>query len=412
MVKWAGILFLVQSVLFGCAPSEVDFERLRGPWLFEMDLDGQSLPFHVRVEDDSTMTVFSVRNGDEFIRAERVEMHGDSLFVRMPVFNTSIRARLHSDSTLTGEFIDHSRSGDYRIPVKGTKGVLRRFLSTAPANTDISGRWAVGFSPGRDNAYPAIGKFLQDGSQLTGTFLTTTGDFRFLEGAVSGDSLFLSGFDGAHALLFKARIDGDSISGGFWSGIHWYEDWKGVRSPGVQLPDPEHLTTMKPGQSHMEFTFTDLEGNPVSLSDDRFRNKVVIVQIMGSWCPNCLDETRYLVDLYRRLGPKGLEVVALGFERGGDDRERLSNLTRLRDHFPIPYTVLLAGGASKAEASEKLPMLSHVVSFPTTVFLDRRGRVRRIHTGFSGPGTGDNYMEFVSRTESLVNQMVEEKVVF
>ncbi|MCF8257872.1 MAG: TlpA family protein disulfide reductase [Flavobacteriales bacterium] len=412
MVKQGVLLFTVLSAMLGCAPSHVNYERIHGPWLFELTIGGQTLPFHVRIEDDSTLTVFSVNNGAEHIRAEKLTMRGDSLFVQLPVFNTSIEAHLLSDSVLTGEFVDHSRQGDYRIPLHGQKGLLQRFNDQIPARDDISGRWAVGFSPGTVNAYPAIGEFHQEGNDLTGTFLTTTGDFRFLEGSVSGDSMFLSSFDGAHALLFKARVSGDSISGQFWSGIHWQEPWKGVRDKDVHLPDPEFLTSLRPGYSKMEFSFPDLQGQLVSLTDARFVGKVVIVQLMGSWCPNCLDETRYLMDIHSRLGHKGLEIVALGFERGRDDDERMANLRRLKDHLPLPYTVLLAGSASKDDAAEKLPMLSHVLAFPTTVFIDRRGRVRRIHTGFSGPGTGEHYHAFVLRTEALIGELLEEKPVF
>lgn len=412
MGKWVVLAVLLHTVLAGCEPSHVQFERIRGPWLFELDLGGQTLPFHVRLEDDSAMTVFSVFNGGEHIRAEQVVLVGDSLHVRLPVFNTAIHACILSDSTLSGVFVDYSRQAGYSIPLKGRKGVLHRFPQHTDALKDLSGRWSVGFSPNSSEAYPAIGEFRQDGNNLTGTFLTTTGDFRFLEGVVSGDSLFLSGFDGAHALLFKAQLKGDSIVGSFWSGTHWFERWKAVRNPNVRLPDPELLTALRPGHSRLEFSFPELNGQMVTHLDERFRGNVVIVQVMGSWCPNCLDETTYLVDLYNRSHADGLEVVALAFERGRDDVERLENLKRLRNHFPVTYTMLLAGSANKSEAAEKLPMLNHVVSFPTTIFIDRRGRVRRILTGFSGPGTGQHYIEFTSRTEELVNQLLEEKVVF
>jgi len=402
------------TLLVSCASCDRpdDYSRLMGDWRFEMDLGGRSLPFIMRMANDSAMSVLTVINGNEVIRAEKVTVKGDSISVRMPVFNTEISGVFSSDSTIEGFFIDHSRSGDYRIPLKGKKGSMQRFERNDTALVDISGKWSVGFSPGTAEAYPAIGIFKQNGDRLEGTFLTTTGDFRFLEGTVSGDSVFLSGFDGALALLFRAKVAGDSIHGRFYSGIHWKESWTGVRNEAARLPDPEALTFMRPGYDRFDFSFPDLDGNSVSLRDPRFRGKVVIVQVMGSWCPNCLDETTFLVDLYGRMNSEGLEIVALGFERGKDDRERIANLRRLRDHFPIPYPILLAGGASKAEASEKLPMLSHVLSFPTTVFVDRKGRVRRIHTGFAGPGTYEHYLIFTERTEALVSNLLDEKAVF
>ncbi len=414
MAKFSPQLFLIAVLLASCVSSDKqeDNSQLMGDWRFEMDLGGRSLPFIMRMADDSAMSVLTVINGNEVIRAEKVTVTGDSISVRMPVFNTEIRGAFSSDSTIEGFFTDHSRSGDYRIPISGKKGSSQRFDQDEAAAVDISGKWAVGFSPGTAEAYPAIGVFKQNGNRLEGTFLTTTGDFRFLEGTVSGDSVFLSGFDGALALLFRAKVSGDSIQGRFYSGIHWKESWAGVRNEAARLPDPEALTFMRPGYDRFDFTFPDLDGNMVSLRDPRFRGKVVIVQVMGSWCPNCLDETTFLVDLYGRFNSEGLEIVALGFERGKDDPERIANLRRLREHFPIPYPILLAGGSSKAEASEKLPMLSHVLSYPTTIFVDRKGRVRRIHTGFSGPGTGEHYLVLTERTEALVSNLLEEKAVF
>jgi thiol-disulfide isomerase/thioredoxin len=411
MVRLILFLAFVQLIVVGCKPAHVPDRNVDGTWCFQLDLGGPMLPFIVQLSSDSSGTTFVVRNGAERIKAEQAELRGDSLFVRMPVFNTEIRAKLLTDSTLQGEFVDLSRSGDYRIALKGSKGNMR-FQHGDSAHVDITGRWSVGFSPNTADAYPAIGEFKQRGDSLTGTFLTTTGDFRYLEGTVSGDSMFLSGFDGAHALLFKARVSGDSIAGGFWSGTHWFEQWQGVRNEQSRLPDPEFLTMLRPGSSKFKFAFPDLNGKMVSNTDERFAGKVVIAQLMGSWCPNCLDETAYLIELYRRMGPQGLEIVAIAFERGNTDQERMKNLKRLQDHLSIPYPMLLAGSSSKAEASEKFPMLNNVISFPTTVFIDKRGRVRRIHTGFSGPGTGAHYDEFVARTEDLVTQLIEEKVVF
>jgi peroxiredoxin len=412
MAKTLTILIAVCYLLFfGCSPKS-DFSRLSGQWQFELTVGGQQLPFIVHFMEDSTLALVSVHNAEERIVLDDVKISGDSLLVRFPVFNTAIHAKLASDSLLTGEFIDFSRKSEYRIPLIGRKGQASRFERVEDADVDISGKWSVGFSPNTPEAYPAIGKFAQTGNLLTGTFLTTTGDFRFLEGVVSGDSLFLSGFDGSFAMLFKARVHGDSITGRFWSGRDWSEQWMGYRNPLARLPDPETLTNLLPGQSKMAFTFPDLNGQLVSLSDARFEGQVVIVQIMGSWCPNCLDETRYLIDLYGQHEGEGLEIVALAFERGNNDEERIRNLTRLRDHLSIPYPILLAGSASKSEASAKLPMLNHVIAFPTTVVIDRKGRVRRIHTGFSGPGTGDDHTAFIARTEALIEKLIEEKVVF
>jgi peroxiredoxin len=393
--------------LFGCQTQETS-ASLQGRWRFVFSLQGRQLPFDAEIAKGTLSLKFHALNGSERITAERFEVNGDSVFIQLPIFDTEFRLKRVNGSRLEGLYFDHSRSGKYQIPVVATKGELPRFSTTRQPTIDASGRWRVLFSPSGDNQYEAVGEFIQKGADATGTFLTTTGDYRYLAGNVSGDSLYLSCFDGSHVFLFEAAIAGSEIHGDFWSGTHWTENWSGERDSAATLPDATTLTYLKPGYDKVDFHFSDLDGNEVSLSDARFEGKVVIVQLMGSWCPNCTDETAYLVQLHRKFSASGLEVVAVGFERSSDAKTNLHSLKRLRDHFGVPYPILLAGKASKTEAAEKLPMLNHVLSFPTTIFIDRKGTVRRIHTGFSGPGTGEYYHEFVEQTDQFVNSLLIE----
>lgn len=390
----------------GCSDkSQVD--QLVGNWLFQFRIHSQILPFNAEiVEEDGKLQFFAI-NGDERIRADVIEVKEDSVFIRLPVFNTALLGKLSGDE-ITGTYFDYSRKGEYQIPFFASRTFETRFETAKPSSAQVSGKWRVEFSPGSDNAYMAIGEFEQSGNKATGTFLTTTGDYRYLDGNVVGDSLFLSCFDGSHVFLFKAKIDGDKISGDFWSGTHWQENWVGERDENAELPNPNELTLLKPGYDQFDFTFENMDSEPISLSDERYEGKVVIVQLMGSWCPNCMDETAYLVQLYGKFHPQGLEVISLAFEKSDNKQTNLRSLKRLKDHFSIPYEILLAGKASKKEAAAKLPMLDHVLSFPTSIFIDREGKVRRIHTGFSGPGTGEYYKEFVEETDRFVTQLLIE----
>lgn len=397
--------FLVFS-FFSCSEKNTT-EKIVGNWLFKFKIHSQTLPFNAEiVERDGKLQFFAV-NGDERIRADLFEFRDDSLFIQLPIFNTALIGKLQ-EGKIEGIYFDYSRKGDYQIPFSASKTFNSRFDMAQPAMAEASGKWRVEFSPDSDNAYAAIGEFTQDGNRAAGTFLTTTGDYRYLDGNVVGDSLFLSCFDGSHAFLFKAKIDGDSIRGDFWSGIHWQEEWVGVRDENFQLPDADELTFLNPGYKSVAFSFPNMEGETVSLSDSEFQDKVVIVQLMGSWCPNCMDETAYLVQLHRKFHEQGLEVISLAFEKSDNAEINLRSLKRLKDHFNVPYDILLAGKASKSEAAEKLPMLNHVLSFPTSIFIDRNGKVRRIHTGFSGPGTGEYYHEFVEETDKFVTQLLIE----
>ena len=399
-------VLLALGLLFSCSERD-STNDLVGKWLFELALPGATLPFNAEVLVIDGQTQFYAVNGDERIRADEFEIIGDSVFVRLPIFNTALIGKF-SKNTIDGNFYDYSRKGDYHIPFSATKTFGNRFSSVGKPQVDASGKWRVEFSPGSDNQYEAIGQFQQMGDRATGTFLTTTGDYRFLEGNVSGDSLFLSCFDGSHAFLFKAKIDGETISGDFWSGTHWQENWVGKRDENYNLPDPTSLTYLNPGYQSLAFEFENMNGELISLDGEKYSNKVVIVQIMGSWCPNCKDETAYLVSLHQKFNDKGLEIISLAFEKSDNKETNLKSLNRLKEHFDVPYEILLAGKASKKEAAQKLPMLNHVLSFPTSVFIDRKGKVRRIHTGFSGPGTGEYYQEFVEETDNFVTQLLIE----
>lgn len=382
--------------------------ELNGKWLFQLQIEAETIPFSAEINNTGNGLEFVVLNGDERIAAEHFRTTADSFMVQLPIFNTALIGKLDGDNTIRGMFHDYSRSGDYQIPFNARKTTETRFPIAEETSVNVSGKWKVEFSPGSDNAYMAIGEFKQDGSKATGTFLTTTGDYRYLEGNVSGDSLYLSCFDGSHAFLFKAHINEDSISGDFWSGTHWQENWVGKRDVNCALPDADKLTFLKPGHERLAFSFPNMQGETVSLSDERFKDKVVIVQLMGSWCPNCMDETAYLVQLHEKFHEQGLDVISLAFEKSENAETNLRSLKRLKEHFGIPYEILLAGKASKKEAAEKLPMLNHVLSFPTTIFIDRKGNVRRVHTGFSGPGTGEYYNEFVEDTDRFVAELLIE----
>jgi thiol-disulfide isomerase/thioredoxin len=390
----------------GCTPSQ-NGDDLKGTWRFALNLGEEELPFKAEIKEENGELRFYVVNGDERIRADEFKFEEDSLYIRLPIFNTALIGKYDGENVI-GVFRDYSRKGEYRIPFVATKGDDSRFPIGNGAPSDVNGKWKVEFSPGSDNEYLAMGKFEQRGNQAYGTFLTTTGDYRYLEGNVVGDSLYLSCFDGAHAFLFKARINGDAMDGNFWSGNHWQENWTGVRSADYELPDPTSLTFLNPGYSKVDFSFENMDGQIVRLSDESYKEKVVIVQLMGSWCPNCKDETAYLVSLHKKFHEQGLEIVALAFEKSENKETNLSSLNRMKDHFQVPYEILLAGRASKTEAAQKLPMLNHVLSFPTTIFIDRNGEVRRIHTGFSGPGTGEYYHEFVEETDKFVTQLLIE----
>ncbi len=369
--------------------------------------DQKELPFVFKVDSTHTMTIF---NAEEKIVVDDINIEGDSIFIKMPVFDAQIKAVINDKGNLKGSYSKGPKN--QKVPFEAIYDVHFRYPTTSTTHNSIAGNWEVTFSPNTEDSYKAKGVF-KDGpdNKITGTFLTETGDYRFLEGVLDEERLSLSCFDGAHAFLFDGLVKNDSITSGmFYSGNHYKEPWVAVKNEKYELSDPNTLTFLKEGYDKIEFSFPDLNGKQVSLTDDRFKGKAVIIQIMGSWCPNCLDESKYLSQFYKENKSDDLEIVALAFENAKTIEKATSNLNRLKDRVGIEYPILIAqhGSARKLLAAEKLPMLNHILSYPTTIFIDKKGTVRKIHTGFNGPATGDKYTQFTKEFEAFVATLVSE----
>ncbi len=274
----------------------------------------------------------------------------------------------------------------------------------------MSGRWEVTFVTGDGKPYPAVGEFEQQGDQITGTFLTETGDYRFIEGKLDGDNLSMSTFDGNHLFLFKGMLKHDSIvNGHFWNGRDTHETWVANKNANATLTNANDLTYIKDGYDGLSFSFPDMNGDLVSLEDEKYQDKVVLVQIFGTWCPNCMDESKFLIDWHEKNKDKGVEIIGLSYEVKDDFEYAVKRLAKVKDRLGIKYDLLVAGTSDKEEAAKTLPMLNHVLSYPTLIFIDRKGEVRKIHTGFSGPGTGHYYKDFVEEFEAFTQELIDEK---
>ena len=366
------------------------------------------LPFLFDLRADSGAWTMRIHNGEELLVADDVIATPDSFFARPPLFDPFLAGKPLSDSVITGYWYNPLRGPDYRVPFIARAGAAPRFARASSTGTDPAGEWACRFMPGTPYEYSALGIFENDGGIVTGTFATETGDYRFLEGTTTGDSLFLSAFDGSHAYLFTAALRGDSLFGLYRSGIHSTEPWTALRQAGFRLRDPDSLTFLKPGHNVSGLVLPDLGGHLVSPVDARFRGHGRILQLMGSWCSNCMDETILFNDLYRRLHPQGLDVIAIGFEKHPEPEKARAALERYRVRMGVPYDVLYGGRAGRESVAEQLPFLDRLMSYPTSIFIDRAGNVRRIHTGFYGPGTGKHHEAFKRELTAFLETLLAE----
>jgi thiol-disulfide isomerase/thioredoxin len=266
--------------------------------------------------------------------------------------------------------------------------------------------WTVNFRDEQAET-TAAGRFERspEGS-VTGTFLTATGDYRFLQGHVVRDTLYLAAVDGSHLFLFKATLQADgSLQGTFLSGASYQASWTAKRDPDGYRQDPDHLTHLADPSVPFGFCFPDLNGKTRCLDDPEWAGQVRIVQIMGSWCPNCLDETRFLLEEQARWPSGTFQVISLAFERGHEPEQWAKGPARLATALDIPWPILLAGPADKQAASKALPGLEAVLAYPTTLFVDKEGKIARIHTGFNGPATGQEFANFAESFQKTIREL-------
>jgi peroxiredoxin len=374
-----------------------------GLWRGEFDTAGVYFPFHFSLgKKDNDSLDFTLINGGETIHAEYVHQSGDSIKIKFPVYESVIIATIKNNGdSLKGVWIKTVYDKVRKVPFRAVFGDAPLFHNTTPAKETASGNWTTVFA----DSSTAIGVFKQDSNIVNGTFLESTGDERYLNGIVSNDSLYLTGFDGTSADLFKAKISIDTLRGMAYYGNGDKLAFKSVKNDSAKLPELHSKITDK----KLSFTFPDTDGKLVSLSDERYKNKIVIIDIMGSWCHNCLDETAYFVDFYNRYHNKGVEIIGLSFERTHDRKKAMGNIKNFMQHFNVPYEILLAGTTQKDSVKKALPQIDEIYGYPTTIILNKNGNIAKTETGFSGPATGVYYDRSKKDFENYIDSLLKSK---
>jgi thiol-disulfide isomerase/thioredoxin len=405
-------LVVITIALAACGKKTGTPDTLKtGIWRATIEIQGQQLPFNFELtKDENGGYDIYLRNADERLLLDEVNASGDSIDIGLHIFDANIKAAIKGD-TLQGEFIKNYEK-DFNIPFTAVYGQSFRFERAKDQKDvpDFSGKYAVTFTHEFDTT-KAVGIFKQHGDSVTGTFLTPTGDYRYLQGNVVNGLMQLSTFDGNHAYIFRATKKEDgSLTGEFISGKNHMEFWEGIKDENASLPDPESLTYLKPGYERIEFKFPDVNGNSVTLNDEKYKNKVVILQMFGTWCPNCMDETMFLSPWYNENKKRGVEIIGLAYERKPDFEYASGRVKKMIDKLKVSYDFVIAGTNDKVQAAETLPMLNKVVAFPTTIFIGKDGKVKKIHTGFSGPGTGFYYEQEIQKFNETVNELLSENL--
>ncbi|MDF0693443.1 peroxiredoxin family protein [Aquirufa ecclesiirivi] len=382
-----------------------------GPWRAELRSQGGGLPFNLSVAPSKKKSTFSIKviNGSESFLLGESFFRGDSLVIPFDLYDSEIVARLDGSKKMSGYWIK-KRNGKFvnQLPFSANYGSKERFTALKAPSVNVSGTWNVDISVD-DKHTPSVGVFKQVGNKVTGSILQTSGDYRFLQGNVSGDSLLVSYFDGSFVLLFKTKVSGKEIKGTLFSGFATKKEFKGILDPKASLPDLKKLTFLKPGYERLNFNLPTPKAETISLQDERFKNKVVIVEIMGSWCPNCIDEARFLAPFYTKNKAKGVEVIGVSFEYSPEMSVSGPKIENFKKKIGIEYPIVFGGVPEDETIARVFPMLNKFNGYPTTFIIDKKGKVREIHTGFSGPGTGLYYTDWVQEFEKTIQNLLAEK---
>ncbi len=386
----------------------------QGSWHAWFDSPGGAMPFGLKFKLQRGSWQAWIINGPERIPVPVVTVADGKVTIGIDYYDSSITATMsEGGKRLDGKWRKKAKGEDWNeLDFHATAGKQPRFpidldaVSADPA-VSIDGAWRVKFEKSEQ---PALGMFQAKPDHIaTGTFLTTTGDYRFLAGTFDGRHLNLSCFDGAHAFLFKAEVTPEGkLSGDFWSRDTWHETWTAGRSSSFSLPDPFALTKPTGKVSFADIEFPDADGVKHVLDGEAFKGKARIIEIFGTWCPNCHDATNYLVQLDKRYRDRGLSIVALAFELTGDFKRDARLVKTYAERHEVTYPILIAGMADKDQVAKAFPFIDKLRSYPTTIFLDATGEIKAIHTGFSGPATGVVYLNQRAKFESIIESLLKE----
>jgi thiol-disulfide isomerase/thioredoxin len=379
-----------------------------GPWrgIFHQQ-NGTDVPFNFEVEGKTAATakVYLV-NGPERFATSGVSQKGDSVFIAFDQFDNELALKIDG-KTLSGVLRKKDLSG-HTTPVEATFGDTYRFADNGekPA-ADISGKYDVIFKGRNGTDEKKVGLFKQQGGKLSATFLSITGDSRYLEGVVQGKKFYLSSFIGSGAAYYTGTFD----SSGNITGIAGSTAFTAIKNADAALPDPYKLTYLKEGYKTFSFSLPDADGNKVSLTDAKFRNKVVILTIGGTWCPNCIDEAGFVAPWYQKNKNRGVEIVGVQFERKADPAYVKNAMENFKKRFGITYTEVFGGLADKKAVAASFPALNTFLSFPTILFIDKQGNVNKIYTGFTGPATGEYYTKFIKEFNDEVDLLLKKEAI-
>jgi peroxiredoxin len=391
---------LAQSVAQPVTPT------IAGQWDATIQINGVATPFPLEISGSGTNVTASFFNGDDRYASTQARFENGKLVVNWDYYAATLEATL-KDGVLEGQYAGTRRmKGPFAI--RAVRAAVAQPAVVSGIVPSIDGLWEI---PNKSGKGELAWRFIvqQAGPKAAATILRVDGDTGTISGAFQNGKFVLSHFDGARAHLLEITPAGDGTLEILQDGRTKLTAYRPAAARAKGLPEPTDAdlhTTMKDPKEPFRFSFPDLNGRIVSNADARFRGKVLVVEITGSWCPNCHDEAPFLAEMYRKFGRQEFEIVSLSFE----EAEQLKDPTRLRafvKKYGLEFPVLLCGDPD--EANVKLTQLVNWNTWPATLFIDRRGLVRGIHSGFPSAGSGELFRQAKEEFNVEVGRLLAEK---
>jgi thiol-disulfide isomerase/thioredoxin len=359
----------------------------------------------------ASLAAFLVNDRVEFAFTSAL-WDGTKLTLELANYDARIVAEM-KNGRLEGGYTRVVAAGLAEVPFRASRKPYAPVASPKDGKpgASLDGSWGVEMVDGKKTE-KLTGVFRQQGSAVTGTFLSTTGDYGSLHGTFDGEQLVLTVFDGVHVYRFDAELLPDgTLAGEYRSRTNPPVPWRGKRLDAASretfLPGSFDIVKARNPAAPYVVSFPDVDGHLVSTSDARFSGKPMLVAFMGTWCPNCADEAPFLRDLEARYGPRGLAVVSLSFEYTDDVERNRRQVKRFVERFGTTHPILLAGTTKDAPTSPATLPLDGWEGYPTTLFLDRQHRIVKIHSGFDGPATGKRFTKLKKKIESAVETLLK-----
>jgi len=373
-----------------------------GSWDAAIVVNGVTVPFRFELFESGGTASGAFFNGDDRERSTSGTFSGNTVSLQFDQYASALQAKW-ADGQLTGSY-GRAKQVPYAFSARPHTA-----QAASPEKAPfIAGQWEI--SVQRPKGEGARWFFVrQSGAEVSASILRVDGDTGLLAGAYRDGKFTLSHFSGARPLLLEVTPNADRTLSLLLNGKSKYTAVRSEQARAKNQPspaDPSRWTSVKDPSVPLHFSGVDLNGKTVTDSDPRIKGKVVLVNIMGSWCPNCHDEAPFLVELYRQYHRRGLEIVSLSFE----DAEQLQNPARLRafiKEYGVDYSVLLAGEPS--EIATKLPQAVNLNTWPATFFVGRDGLVRGAHAGFAGKATGAAHQQLKAELRATVEKLLAEK---